>query len=111
MSTSAPLEPEHLKWPLQLAADGTLATWPQDSLEDVRQCVAVLLNTPRGVRPLAPDIGIDDPTFAGVDPEGLRALLEDQEDRAAVDVTAGAVDEHGEQTVTVTVDLAGESTL
>jgi phage baseplate assembly protein W len=98
----------HLAWPLRLTADGTFLTVEQDSLDDVRQCVAVLLNTPRGVRPLAPDVGIEDPTFAGADPDGLQQTLEEQEPRATLTVTAGPPDATGEQTVQIIVDLASE---
>lgn len=98
----------HLGFPLRLGADGDLACVEQDSYEDVRSCVHVLLRTPRGVRPLAPQVGVEDPTFHGVDADELAAELEAQEDRARVVVTAASVDASGEQQVTVEVGLADD---
>lgn len=99
----------HLVWPLRLAASGQLADVEQDSLDDVRQAVRVLRSTPLGVRPLAPDIGLEDPTFASrVDPDLLTAVLEEQEDRARLTITAADIDETGEQIVTVHVALAAD---
>ena len=99
----------HLKWPLQLAA-GALLTVEQDTIDDVEQCVHVLLSTQVGSRPLAPQVGTVDPTFTGVDAGDLEARLTDPdlgEPRAHVDVT---VDGHGpEQTVNVEVALAETS--
>lgn len=97
----------HLAFPLRLAADG-LAVVEQDELDDVRQCVHVLLRTPLGARPLAPDVGVEDPTFStGIDPEALTAQIEEQEDRARVTITASGPDETGEQNVTIAVAVAG----
>jgi phage baseplate assembly protein W len=104
-------EVPHLKVPLELADDGSFAVVEQDTIDDVRQCVQVLLHTPLGIRPLAPDIGVEDPTFGmGVDPHALAAVLEEQEPRAAVTVLAAPVDPSGEQLLEVHVALAGDST-
>lgn len=96
----------HLQWPFELAGDGTFATVEQDTLEDVQQCIRVLVQTPLGARPLAPEIGVDDPTFAGVNGDDLQVTLEEQEPRATVDVTVAAPDKHGEQTVELRVEVA-----
>lgn len=49
-----------LSWPLTL--DGaTLATVEQDSLEEIAQCVALVVSTGVGTRVELPDYGIDDP--------------------------------------------------
>jgi phage baseplate assembly protein W len=97
----------HLAWPLRM--DGTsLADVEQDTIDDVRQCVNVLLHTPPGARPLAPDVGIEDLAFAGVDGEVLAAQLEDQEDRATVRIVVAPTDETGEQVAELHVSLAGE---
>lgn len=109
---SVPDQPQHLAYPLRLLPDGTFATVDQDTLDDVRQCVQVLLNTPQGIRPLAPSIGISDYAFQGIDPDELQALLEDQEDRAVVTITLpdpATTAADGEQTVTIDVQLASES--
>jgi hypothetical protein len=65
----------------------------------------VLLATAPGVRPLAPDVGIDDPTFTDVDPDLLAATIEAQEDRAAITVTVAPIDETGERELQVQVAL------
>jgi phage baseplate assembly protein W len=95
----------HLQWPLRIH-DGRLQVVEQDTIEDVRQCVHALLVTPRGARPLAPELGIDDPTFIGVDPERLAADLQDAEPRAIVTVELAGPDQHGQQQVPVHVELA-----
>lgn len=103
-------EVPQLAFPLRIdPATGDFAVVEQDSLDDVRQCVYTLMLTPLGVRPLAPDIGVEDPTFsAGVDPDALAATLEEQEPRATVTVTANPVAGTGEQQITVEVGLASE---
>lgn len=97
----------HLKWPLELLPDGSLAVVEQDTIEDVQQCVFVLRETPIGSRPLAPKVGTIDPTFVGADPADVEASLTDPvygEPRALVTVT---VDGPGpEQTVDVQVALS-----
>ena len=100
------VEIPHLRWPLRIA-DGQLQLVEQDTLEDVRQCVHLLLRTPLGARPLAPEVGIEDPTFtAGVDADVLAGRLEEMEDRARITVDTTGVDEHGRQRVRVYVALA-----
>lgn len=99
-------EVPHLAFPLRITS-GTFAAVEQDTIEDVRQCVHVLLSTPIGARPLAPEIGVEDPTFTeGIDPELMQAMLEEQEDRAAITVAVALVSGTGEQHITVDVQLA-----
>lgn len=99
-------EVPHIAFPLRRDPDG-LAQVEQDELDDVRQCVHVLLLTPRGSRPLAPDIGVEDPTFADeIDTELLETQLEEMEDRARVTITSTGPDATGEQQLEITVDLA-----
>jgi hypothetical protein len=101
-------EVPHLRWPLRLTPAGHLAQVEQDTLEDVRQCVAILVATPVGARPLAPEDGVEDPTFGpGWSPVALRRAIEAQEDRAAVDVQVTPLP-LGEERVQVTVDLVAE---
>ncbi len=99
-------EVPHLKWPLELAG-GMLLAVEQDTIDDVEQCVHVLLSTPLGSRPLAPEVGAPDPTFVGADAAEMSSRLTDPdfgEPRADVAVT---VDGAGpDQTVSVQVSLA-----
>jgi phage baseplate assembly protein W len=100
-----------LTYPLALTG-GDFAQVEQGTLDDVRQNVLVLLRTPLGVRPLAPDVGVQDPTFTTVDPEALQATLTDAdtgEPRARVTVTADPIDPAGEQRVAVDVALADDA--
>jgi phage baseplate assembly protein W len=105
----AAVEVPHLKFPLRLV-NGALATVEQDSLDEVRQCVFRLVRTPRGARPLAPEVGVDDPSFtAGVDPDVLASQLMDDENgepRAQVTATATGPDGDGRQKVRLAVALA-----
>ncbi|WP_217913248.1 hypothetical protein [Miltoncostaea marina] len=102
-------EVPHLAFPLRLNSDRALATVEQDTLADVRQCVHVIARTPRGARPLAPEVGIDDPTFTGgVAPDVIAAELEGDEPRARVSVEATGPGADGRQTVAVRVALASE---
>lgn len=99
-----------LDWPLRLTATGKIAVVDQDTIDDVRKCVRVLLHTPLGARSLAPAVGVPDPTFtAGIDPAGLRKRLEHPEfgePRAAIRVTAQPATPGGQQRVKIGVDLA-----
>jgi hypothetical protein len=104
----ADVEIPHLAWPLTLANDGALAQVEEGTIEDVRQCVRVLLLTPLRVRPLAPDIGVEDPTFAPVDEAALAARLEELDDRARVSVIASPPDAAGEQQIEVRVGLVDD---
>jgi len=111
----AAVEIGHLRWPfrLTLGADlpgqvphAPLQLVEQDTIDDVRQCVHLLLLTPPGSRPLAPDVGVPDPTFtAGIDPDLLAARLEEIEPRARVSITAPPTDAQGAQNVQVRVAL------
>jgi phage baseplate assembly protein W len=99
----------HLAFPLRARADGSFEQVEQDTYEDVRQCVYMVLRTPLQSRPLAPHVGVDDPTFSmGVDAPELEAQLQELEPRAVVKVTAGDVESGGEQQVEVRVALAAD---
>jgi phage baseplate assembly protein W len=100
----------HLAFPLR-SHGGRPAVVEQGTLDDVRQCVFTLMRTPRGCRPLAPETGVEDPTFSqGIDGDELAAELEAEhmEPRARVDVTADPVDETGRQRVRVEVSLVDD---
>lgn len=57
-----------LKVPLQMGAHG-LATVEQDSVDDVAQCVYMLLATPRGSRLEEPDYGVEEVLWDGFPPD------------------------------------------
>lgn len=102
----------HIVWPLRLDSTGRLQVHDQDSLEEVRQNVQILLRTPLGARPLAPDVGIPDPTFTrGIDAYDLTTRLTDEdtgEPRAIVDIQTNPIDGSGRQQTQITVTLAAD---
>lgn len=53
--------------PFRLAANGSVATVPQDSDEADTQGLAILLLTRKGERALVPDFGVTDPTYDVLD--------------------------------------------
>ena len=82
----------------------------QDSLADVQQCVLVLLHTPLGIRPLAPQVGVEDPTFVGVNADDLTDRLSTDEPRGAITVNVAPPKGFGEeQDVTINVELLADS--
>lgn len=96
-------EVPHLEWPFRLAPDGGLAVVEQGDITDLQQCVDVLRHTERGDRVLAPHIGVEDPTFVGVDPVVLAADLMEWEPRATVRVESAVSDDGVVQAVTIRV--------
>lgn len=102
----------HLAYPLQLTDGGYLKVYEQDTLEDVRNCVSVLMRTPIGARSLAPLVGVPDPTFTrGVNGPVLKRILEHPENgEPRADVTVRALDPlpNGQQQVGIAVDLADQ---
>lgn len=85
----ADLSIPHLTWPVRL--DGTgLAQVEQDSLDDIAQCVTVLLSTQVGSRDELPAYGIDDPVGGRhIDLPSVVAAVGEWEPRAVVpDATA-----------------------
>lgn len=55
-----------LRFPLRLAANGSLATVEQQSDDGAAQEIAVLCMTRPGEHPLDPGFGITDPAFEGI---------------------------------------------
>lgn len=103
MSLDAP----HFRWPLRLAG-GSFQMVEQDTLDDVVQCVHVLLRTPFGWRPLAPEVGLHDPLWRDrFALDQLAAGLAEWEPRADIAFAASQPTPEGEQTVTVNVELTG----
>lgn len=99
---------QRITWPLSLAG-GRLVTHEQDSLTDVAQCVHILTRTPLGARPLAPEIGLEDPTGSGADEQDL-ALLEEWEPRARLQAQVTASDDGTRQVRRISVSLDDPST-
>jgi hypothetical protein len=80
---------EHLAWPPRLAADGTIATVPQESDEEIAGCMAAIILWPAGTRELNPDFGTPDQAFLidGANLDEIRTALLTNEDRALESVT------------------------
>jgi hypothetical protein len=64
-----------LSHPFRLGPTGAAATVEDGSTAANAEAIAVLLMTRRGERPMAPDFGITDPTFAELDVAELDAGL------------------------------------
>lgn len=81
----------HLSWPLTLNSNGSFAALEQDSVEELAQCVAVLIVTPAGSRMEAPDYGSPRPEFGAVDAAATYAAVLEWEPRVdlTLDVVAG----------------------
>lgn len=97
----------HLAYPLRLSGS-SFTVVEQDLIDDVRQCVFLIARTELGARPLAPAVGIEDPTFTDLDPDVLAGQLEELEDRAVVTVTITPTNAAGEQDIEIAVALAAE---
>lgn len=97
----------HLAWPFRMSGR-SLAQVEQDSIEDVQQNVRSYLTTARGERWLSPDFGLVDPTFGpGVNTARVAAEVMDAEDgRADVEITATGPDLNGRMSVEVRVGLS-----
>lgn len=90
----------HLAIPFLIGADGSALTVEQDSTDEVVQCVAVLVGTRPGTRPMVPAYGLTDPTFVGVQTGELTRAVARFEPRASVSV---AVTPGGTEQVVVQV--------
>lgn len=95
-----------VRWTFPLTLDaGRLATHEQDTLADVTQCVHVLTRTRRGSRPLAPNVGFDDPTFSDVEADEIVGPLAGLEPRADVTVTVAIAPDGRSATRSIRVAL------
>jgi phage baseplate assembly protein W len=108
--STGPRTAEHLSVPLR--RDGSrLATVPQDSPEEVEQCVAAILRTQPGHRDDLPEFGTPDQAFqrGGVDLDVVVQAVEDWEDRAPVELMRedGSLQALAEGVDRVTVDVEG----
>lgn len=76
---------EHLRVPFQLVA-GRARVVAHDSVDDITQCVTVLLHTRRGERLELLDYGIDPPAFTrSRDVSGILDAIARWEPRAEID--------------------------
>ena len=99
----------HLALPLRVTANGSLATHAEDSLEEITQNVAVVLRTRRGERLATPQLGIDEPTFVGLDVEAAFAAVAEVEPRADLALVEQVIDSEGEQRTELTVHRREET--
>lgn len=65
-----------LSFPFRLASDGTVATVLDGSDDANAEALAVLVQTIRGERPLAPDFGVTDPAWAELTAGEVNAQLD-----------------------------------
>lgn len=87
-SPSGQVVTPHFAFPFQIGSDGTFQVVEQDSIEEITGCVQVLIGTELGSREELPEYGIVDPTFANqVDMNEIERVINDWEDRAAVNIT------------------------
>ncbi len=77
----------HLAIPLTLGPGGQLAVNEQDTLDDVAQCVQVLLETTAGSRIEEPSYGVPDLTFrTSLTLADVEAAIDEWEPRATVEL-------------------------
>lgn len=99
----------HFSFPLRLAADGGLATVEQDTIDDVAQCVRVLVDTAVGERVELPAYGIEDPSFTeGIDRDEIRRAVDEWEPRAALMIESEP-DQYDEMIENVIMDVGLQS--
>lgn len=79
--------------PFRLGGSSAFAVVEQDSDEEILQCVKAIVRTPIGSHIDDPELGIQDPTFDGVDPEVLTDQVLISEPRAALTIASGEVDD------------------
>lgn len=80
---------EHLTYPLQVGADGTLVTAQQGADAEIESCMAVVLKWPLGTRESDDDFGVPDEQFLtnGANLDEIRTALQHGEPRASETVT------------------------
>lgn len=95
----------HLGLPIGLAADGTLNSVLQDSLDEVTQSVEMIVGSPLGARTVVPGFGVPDPVFSSPGPNSatILAAIQKWEPRAKVTV---AVSNDGEGNADINVGVS-----
>jgi|SRR6185437_3921158 len=82
-----PVSVPHLSAMLTLSPDGSFAYVEQDTLDDISQCVEMILSTPKGQRTMIPALGFPDPTFQyPVDKNQMNQIIQTFEPRADVSI-------------------------
>lgn len=108
-------ERPHLAYPVQVTPGGRLLAVEQDSDREVADCIAVILNWPKGTRIDSPDFGTPPPVFnsGGPDLGEMRRCVAMNDQRAAPnvrDVLLNAALEGGVADVLVAFDqVSGEA--
>ena len=83
---------EHLRVPLQLAADGTFATVLEDSDDELLQNVRVVLTTRVGERLATLELGTDDTAFTQLEPSVLFEQVRRWEPRVSLELLSQAIE-------------------
>lgn len=78
----------HLRIPMRVISDGTFETNGQNSLDDLAQCVQVLMLTEIGDRIEVPAYGVAPMLFSTVRPNLVEDAIHRWEPRASVAVSA-----------------------
>lgn len=94
----------HLAATLSLQGDGSFAYWNQDTIDDVGQCVEMVVGTPAGMRTVVPGFGIPDITFTQPNQQEIVNAIRIWEPRAIPTVQV-SYPNGGEAQVTVQVGL------
>lgn len=74
----------HLQIPFRIGQDGSALVFQQDTLDEVAQCVGVLVATVVGARKEVPAYGIPDPTFTRGDQGAIHNAVALFEPRAKI---------------------------
>jgi phage baseplate assembly protein W len=78
----------HFSYPFRFATP-QVAVSEQDSLDEITDCVQVILLYPQGSRPELPAFGLPDPTFSPrVDTDEIRSVIAEWEPRAMTTFSA-----------------------
>ena len=64
-----------LSIPFRLTPDGSIATVEHGSDSEVDEAIAALILTQVGERPMSPEYGVPDPTYAGLYPGDIQVGL------------------------------------
>lgn len=100
----------HLSGTLALGGDGSFQFNLQDTIDDVAQCVEVIVGTPVGQRTMVPTFGVPDPTFARPNISVISAAIQQFEPRAIASVQFNDSNPSTEY-ITVNVALQNGSTV
>lgn len=68
-----------LQFPFHITPAGNAAVIPQGGEEEAGQTITVIVSTVLGERPMAPNFGIPDPMFVGLDTADVATVLADHD--------------------------------